>query len=115
MAPDLLDVEHVEAVAHGEVDRLVRCLVEILHEGQCRFAQAHLDRNQFAELEHGTAQHETFVRPVEQALGEECIDESVCGRLGQISTPGNVREGLGLSRRAERLQNVDPAFEHVDT
>jgi hypothetical protein len=87
---DLLRVQHVGAVAHGQVNGLVGGLVEVLHEGQRRLAQPDLDRNQLAELEQADTEDVAAFGPLEQAKLAELLAQPVGGALGQVSALGDL-------------------------
>src|SRR2546429_6755679 len=56
VAGDDLDVEHFGLVENGELDGLLRGLVEVLHVGEGDIAQALLARHELTELEQDHAQ-----------------------------------------------------------
>jgi hypothetical protein len=63
---DFLHVDDVVSISHPEVDGLVRCLVQVLHERQRRGSQAMLHRHQFTELEKPDAKRIVIVNALEE-------------------------------------------------
>ncbi|MPN07445.1 hypothetical protein SDC9_154715 [bioreactor metagenome] len=118
VALELVDVDHVEAVAQRQVDRLLGERHQLADVGSADFAQGPLARDELAQLEQ--AQPEAVVdagllqqphtdhlagQPVDGGLGQAAAG----GELGQALLPGVVVEcGQDEGHLVEQREDVTP-------
>ncbi|MNT26312.1 hypothetical protein D3C72_1618760 [compost metagenome] len=112
LAVGALDVHDLVALAHAEVDRLLRELVQLAHRAQGRVAHVQPALDQVAKLQqaHAEAVAAGF-RAVDEAADREVIEDAVRGRRVQ---PRLFADFLQRDRFFARGQDVDQREHALD-
>jgi len=108
----LLQEQRAGAVQHGEVDVLVRRLVQVLQVGERGVAQAALQGDPLAEHEELHADPVGAALALQAAPGDQLAEQPVGGRLGQAGALGQLGEGEGGVAAAEGVQQPQPTGQH---
>ena len=110
-----LDVDDLVALAHRQVHRLVRQLVQFAHRAERRVAHVEPGLDEVAELEQAHAQAVAAgFGPVDEAAGRQVVEDAVRGRRVQ---PGAFADFLQRDRvlvRGQHVEQAEGALEHLD-
>ena len=112
VAGDLVDVQHLGAVEHSQVHRLVRGLEQILHERERRLAQVPLPGHELAELEGPHAEPVDAMLAFQHAQLEQLAGQPVHRGLRDPGTAGHLGQGQGPVGRAVGAENPEGPLQH---
>ena len=110
-----LDVDDLVALAHREVDRLVRQLVQLAHRAERRVANVEPRLDQVAELEQAHAEAVAArLGPVDEAADRQVVEDAVRGRRVQPALLADRLERDRLLVRREQVEQAEGTLEHLD-
>src|SRR5579863_7383682 len=111
LSTDLLDVEHPQAVTHGEVHGLVGGLVEVLHEGERGVTEAALGRHHAPELEQPHPERVPLEPALERPELHELVRQTERRRLGKTGAAGQLGKTQAPTLGPEDLEQAKGALE----
>ena len=115
LAVGSLDVDDLVALAHRQVDRLMRQLVQLAHRRQCRVAHVEPRLDQVAELEQAHAQAVAArLRAIDEAADRQVVEDAVRRRRMQPALLADHLQRHRFLVRGQQVEQGEGPLEHLD-
>ena len=115
LAVGALDVDDLVALAHAEVDRLLRELVQLAHRRHRGVAHVEPALDQVAQLQQAHAQPVAAgFRPVDEAADRQVVQDAVGGGRMQARLFADLLQRDGFLAGGQHVDQREHALDHLD-